>query len=100
MLFVRITWRANFCARKFISFEAFEQEKIPNDVEVSVWRARSNPAAAMSRASLQVAARSEPPSRTYGVVKRPFGMRIVRLPRVGVKPKDSMVSTNAGVKVR
>ncbi len=39
MLFVPITWRANFCARKFISFDAFEHEKIPNDVEVSASRA-------------------------------------------------------------
>ena len=27
-----ITWRANFCARKFISFVAFEQENMPKDV--------------------------------------------------------------------
>ena len=33
MLFVPITWRANFCARKFISFVALEHEKIPNDVD-------------------------------------------------------------------
>ena len=30
MLLVPITTRANFCATKFISFVAFEQEKIPN----------------------------------------------------------------------
>ena len=46
MLFVPITWRANFCARKFISFVAFEHEKIPNDVDASASRARANPAAA------------------------------------------------------
>ena len=31
MLFEPITWRANFCARKFISFVAFEHENIPNE---------------------------------------------------------------------
>ena len=47
MLFVPITWRANFCARKFISFVAFEHEKIPNDVErVGVARRARSPAAA------------------------------------------------------
>ena len=35
MLFVPITWRANFCARKFISFVALEHEKMPNEVDVS-----------------------------------------------------------------
>ncbi len=35
MLFVPITWRANFCARKFISFDAFEHENIPNESVVS-----------------------------------------------------------------
>ena len=35
MLFDPITWRANFCARKFISFVAFEHEKMPKDVDAS-----------------------------------------------------------------
>ena len=46
MLFVPITWRANFCAMKFISFEAFEHEKIPNEVEASAARAAAKPDAA------------------------------------------------------
>ena len=70
MLFVPITWRANFCARKFISFDALEHEKIPNDVEVSASRARAKPAAARSSASSQLAGRSSPSSRTSGVVSR------------------------------
>jgi hypothetical protein len=53
MLFVAITWRANFCARKFISFVAFEHEKIPKDVDASTSRARANPAATVSSASSQ-----------------------------------------------
>jgi hypothetical protein len=74
MLFVPITWRANFCARKFISFEAFEHEKIPNDVEVSDVRARAKPAAARSSASSQLAGLNSSPSRTSGVVRRPFDL--------------------------
>jgi hypothetical protein len=36
MLFEPITWRANFCARKFISFDALEHENIPKDSVVSL----------------------------------------------------------------
>ena len=39
MLFVPITWRANLPARKFISFDALEHEKMPNEVDVSASRA-------------------------------------------------------------
>ena len=73
MLFVPITWRANFCARKFISFVAFEHEKMPNDVEASAARAAAKPDAARSSASSQLAGRKAPPSRTSGVVRRPRG---------------------------
>ena len=76
MLFVPMTWRASFCARKFISFDALEHEKIPNDFDVSAWRARENPAAARSSASVQLAGRKTPPSRTRGVVSRDFDFRI------------------------
>src|SRR5262245_9827942 len=72
MLFVPTTWRASFCASKFISFVAFEQEKIPNDVE-DVARARANPAATASSASSQDAGLSASPSRRSGVVSRPLG---------------------------
>jgi hypothetical protein len=50
MLFVPITWRANFWARKFISFEALEHEKMPNEVVVSVARVRRKPSATASSA--------------------------------------------------
>jgi hypothetical protein len=73
MLFVPMTWRANLCARKFISFEAFEHEKIPNEVDESLARAAAKPDAARSSASSQLAGRKTPPSRTSGVVRRPCG---------------------------
>src|SRR6478735_10897266 len=49
-LFVPITWRANFCARKFISFVAFEHENMPNDVVAPRSRACENRSATRSRA--------------------------------------------------
>src|SRR5215217_6761970 len=55
MLFVPITWRANFCARKFISFDALEHENIPKDCVVSLWRACWKPAATAPSASSQEA---------------------------------------------
>jgi len=100
MLFVRITWRANFCARKFISFEAFEHEKIPNDVDVSVARARAKPAAARSSASSQPAGRSSPPSRTSGVVRRPFDLDMRTAPFDELIDEDRMAARDAQVKVR
>ncbi len=48
MLFVPITWRASFCARKFISFVALEHEKIPNEVDAPASRARAKPVATRS----------------------------------------------------
>ena len=53
-----ITWRANFCARKFISFVAFEHEKMPNEVVASWSRACENRSATRSRAASQEAGRS------------------------------------------
>jgi hypothetical protein len=44
MLLDRITCRASFCARKFISLVDFEYENIPNEREASASRARSSPA--------------------------------------------------------
>ena len=79
ILFVPMTWRASFCAAKFISFEALEHEKIPNDFEVSASRARAKPSAARSRASGQLAGRRAPPSRTRGVVKRDLRDRDLRI---------------------
>src|SRR6478736_9175508 len=56
MLFEPITWRANFCARKFISLDALEHENIPKDSVVSlVRRARSKPSATTVSASSQEA---------------------------------------------
>ena len=44
MLFEPMTARANFCARKFTSFEAFEQLNIPNERVASCARARAQDA--------------------------------------------------------
>jgi hypothetical protein len=43
MLFVPMAVRTNFWAMKFISFVAFEHEKILKEVIASVWRARARP---------------------------------------------------------
>src|SRR5512142_1612881 len=70
MLLVPITWRANFCAKKFISFVAFEHEKIPNERVVWVARARLRPSAAQLSASSHEAGHNFPPRRMRGVVSR------------------------------
>jgi hypothetical protein len=76
MLLDPITERANFCARKFTSFEAFEQLNIPNERVASCARARASPVAAKSSASSHSAGRSEPFSRIRGSVNLPrrFGI--------------------------
>src|SRR6266498_5524806 len=60
----------NFCATKFISFVALEQLNRPTPSPPFRSRAARRPAAARSRASSQVAARSAPFSRTNGSVSR------------------------------
>src|SRR5436190_2545656 len=90
MLLDPITERANFCARKFTSFEAFEQLNIPNERVASCARARASPAAAKSSASSHPAGRSEPFSRTNGSVSRPrvFGNPITSSPHEGREAVD------------
>src|SRR6476619_1043229 len=85
MLFDPITERTNFWARKFTSFDAFEQLNIPKERVVSVARARASPAAATSSASSQLAGRSAPFSRTSGSVSRPrfFRNPITPFPEFG-----------------
>src|SRR4051794_27155375 len=70
MLLERITWRVNFCARKFISLVAFEHEKTPKEDRASASLARSSPSAARERASSHVVGRSSPSVRTSGTVSR------------------------------
>jgi hypothetical protein len=66
MLLLPRTTRANFCAMKLSSFVALEQLKRPN--EAPPWRetVASNPLAARSIASSQLARRRDPESRTRG----------------------------------
>src|SRR5437763_11321326 len=70
MLLQPMTERVNFCATKFISFVAFEQENIPNVRGPCLSTAARNPAAARSSATSQLAARRAPSSRTSGSVRR------------------------------
>ena len=89
MLLLPMTARANFCARKFTSFVAFEQLNIPNERVASCVRARDRPAAAKSSASSQLAGRSVPFSRTSGSVSRPryFANQSPPLPQSRPKPR-------------
>jgi hypothetical protein len=73
MLFVPMTARANFWAMKFISLVDFEQEKNPTAEGPAESRVVRKPSAARFSASLHVAGRSRPPSRTNGVVSRSYG---------------------------
>src|SRR6266508_2436184 len=68
----------NFCATKFISFVALEQLHRPTPSPPFRSRAARSPAAARSRASSQVVARSAPFSRTNGSVSRvrPFPIEL------------------------
>src|SRR3954471_11274590 len=70
MLLVPKAARASFDARKFTSLLDFEQEKIPSELGPRWSRVLTNPAAARSSASSQVASRSTPLSRTIGFVSR------------------------------
>jgi hypothetical protein len=69
-LLLPITERANFWARKFTSFVAFEQLKRPKDVGPAGPVLGRNPEAARSSASSHVAWRNSPFSRTRGCVRR------------------------------
>src|SRR3990172_3458911 len=60
----------NFCATKFISFVALEQLNRPTPQPGLRSEAALRPAAALSRASSQVAVRRAPSSRTIGSVSR------------------------------
>ena len=110
MLFVPITWRANFCARKFISFVAFEHEKIPNDVDASaVTRAREARRGAVERLVPGSRAAARPPSRTSGVVRRPFdattptcpsGPHVSDFSRTHASPADRRPRRSVGVDCR
>jgi hypothetical protein len=86
MLFDPMAERTNFWARKFTSFDAFEQLNIPKERVASASRARASPAAATSSASSQLAGRSDPFSRTSGSVSlaRAFGNSDHLLPLIGV----------------
>ena len=88
-LFEPITWRTNFCARKFISFVAFEQENIPNDERASASRARNNPSAARSSASPQEVGINSPSVRTSGTVN----LVLERIPR---SPSPSVTESQHG----
>src|ERR1700750_2275445 len=68
MLFEPITWRTNFCARKFISLVAFEHENMPNDLRASLSRACASASAARLSAASQDVGRSSPSVRTSGTV--------------------------------
>src|SRR5690349_20965954 len=84
MLLVPTATRANFCATKLTSFEAFEHEKIPSAFGPPAATAELMPAAARSSASSHVAGRSTPLSRTIGSVSRVrvFAIPITSLPNV------------------
>src|SRR5919204_3243488 len=87
MLFDPMTWRANFCATKFISFVAFEHENMPKDDRAPASRARSSPAAARASASSHEVSRSSPPpSRTSGTVNLVLALISHLLPAFGVLP--------------
>jgi len=75
-LFVPMATRANFCVMKFTSFVAFEQLNKPKEFGPWAATASRNPAAARSSASVQLAGRKTPPSRTRGDVSRDFDFRI------------------------
>src|ERR1700704_6418202 len=72
MLLLPSTARENFCAAKLTSLVAFEQLKTPNVAGPCAAFAAWNPATVRSRASSQLAGRSDPPleSRTRGWVSR------------------------------
>src|SRR5687768_14998078 len=72
MLLLPNATRASLPARKFTSFVAFEQLKIPREFGPRASRFRRNPAAATSSASSHVAARNPPLSRISGVVRRAY----------------------------
>src|SRR4051794_23032130 len=80
MLLLPRACRTNFCATKFISFEALEQLNVPTPQPGLRSFAARSPAAARSSASSQVAARSSPCSRTRGVVSRLFPLPTLRSP--------------------
>src|SRR6266851_7514193 len=99
MLLLCITTRVNFWAMKFSSLVVLEQLNMPK-----AWgplcRAASKPAAALVKASSQEAARSRPPSRTSGSVRRtrPSSIEVPMLFLVGgdelldpAKPKLELV---------
>jgi hypothetical protein len=67
-LFVAMTTRANFWARKFSSLVVFEQLKMPKAFGPYFSTERRKPLAVRSRASSQLAGRKWPLSRTSGVV--------------------------------
>src|SRR5208337_2192105 len=68
MLFVPMTTRANFPARKFSSFVVFEQLNMPKAFGPYFSSEPRKPAAVRSRASSQLAGRKWPFSRTNGAV--------------------------------
>ena len=72
MLWVPKTTLASFWARKFTSFVAREQLKIPTELAPCAARFRLNPAAATSSASSHVACRKLPFSRISGCVRRAY----------------------------
>src|SRR5947207_10262177 len=81
MLLLPMTTLANFCARKFSSFVAFEQLKIPKACGPCFSTERRKPCVVRSRASSQVAGRRFPLSRTMGIVSRlPLALTIYSPP--------------------
>src|SRR5258708_1014256 len=72
MLLLPNATRASLPARKFTSFVAFEQLKIPSEFAPRAARFRRNPSAAASRASFHDALRRTPFSRTSGCVRRAY----------------------------